>query len=141
MRRSAIVLILLVLACGDELRETTPVEPAAAPEAKRTLVPPPALPDGTFDVGPLLDTLPDDPMLAKAPGEAYERLLAKGIRNLHYAPCDRLLGNDGEATVDGVHPTDLGFYRFADALAPLLRRILNEPKGQPKDELKSVSPG
>ncbi len=35
-----------------------------------------------------------------------------------------LLGEDGEDTVDGVHPTDLGFHRMADALEPVLRRVL-----------------
>jgi len=62
----------------------------------------------------------------RAHRKAYKQLLAKGTKNLHYAQCKGLLGNDGDATVDGVHPTDLGFYRFADALEPLLRRILNE---------------
>ena len=30
----------------------------------------------------------------------------------------------GEATVDGTHPTDLGFARMADAIEPTLRRAL-----------------
>ena len=37
---------------------------------------------------------------------------------------DQLLGNDGEATVDGIHPTDLGFLRMADVLTPIISRIL-----------------
>jgi lysophospholipase L1-like esterase len=35
-----------------------------------------------------------------------------------------LLGGDGEATVDGTHPTDLGFMRIAEALRPVLERAL-----------------
>ncbi|MBT3290054.1 MAG: hypothetical protein HN380_22110, partial [Victivallales bacterium] len=31
-----------------------------------------------------------------------------------------------EATVDGTHPTDLGFIMMADALAPVIARILRE---------------
>jgi len=37
---------------------------------------------------------------------------------------DQLLGNDGEATVDGIHPTDVGFLRMADVLTPVIGRIL-----------------
>jgi lysophospholipase L1-like esterase len=59
--------------------------------------------------------------------KAYDALIAKGVADLHYVPCDNLLGTDGEATVDGAHCTDLGFQRFADALEPVLRRILSAP--------------
>lgn len=55
---------------------------------------------------------------------ACQRLIAQGVGNLHYVPATLLLGTDGEATVDGVHPTDLGFLRMADALEPALRKAL-----------------
>jgi hypothetical protein len=55
---------------------------------------------------------------------AYERLTEKGITGLSYVPGETLLGGDGEATVDGTHPTDLGFQRIADALEPALRKAL-----------------
>ena len=49
-----------------------------------------------------------------------------GFRQLHLLEGSKLLGDDGEATVDSSHPTDLGFVRqaaaFREALAPLLRR-------------------
>jgi len=55
----------------------------------------------------------------------YEKLIAAGVKNLHYLKGDNLIGNDGEGTVDGSHPTDLGFLRQAEvmteALTPLLR--------------------
>jgi lysophospholipase L1-like esterase len=54
---------------------------------------------------------------------AYERLLARGVQHLHYVPGDKLLGEDGEATVDGTHPTDVGFLRIAEALEPVLRSL------------------
>jgi len=38
-------------------------------------------------------------------------------------PGEYLLGDDGEATVDSSHPTDLGFARMADALEPVLRPL------------------
>jgi lysophospholipase L1-like esterase len=57
---------------------------------------------------------------------AYARLRTAGVKNLYYIPADNLLGNDGEATVDGVHPTDLGFLRMADTIGPVLRRVLHK---------------
>jgi lysophospholipase L1-like esterase len=55
---------------------------------------------------------------------AYERLTDGGGTGLYYVDGDLLLGDDGEATVDGSHPTDLGMQRYAEALAPVLRRAL-----------------
>jgi len=55
---------------------------------------------------------------------AYQRLIRAGVKNLHYLPAEQLLGEDDEATVDGTHPTDLGFLRMAEAIEPVLRRIL-----------------
>ncbi|HOZ47540.1 MAG TPA: SGNH/GDSL hydrolase family protein [Candidatus Hydrogenedentes bacterium] len=55
---------------------------------------------------------------------AYGRLQADGVQGLTYIPSDALLGDDGEATVDGTHLTDLGFLRYSDAVAPVLRGIL-----------------
>lgn len=57
---------------------------------------------------------------------AYEKLLADGVTGLTYVACDNLLGTDGEGTVDGTHPNDLGFQRFAEALTPELRKLLGE---------------
>jgi lysophospholipase L1-like esterase len=58
---------------------------------------------------------------------AYDALAAKGIAKLYYVPGPALLGDDGEATVDGTHPTDLGFQRMADCLEPVLRKALGLP--------------
>jgi len=44
-----------------------------------------------------------------------------------YLGCENLLGHDQEATVDGTHPTDLGFMRMADAMEPVLRKALGIP--------------
>ena len=60
----------------------------------------------------------------KALRAAYDGLAAKGIAKLSYVPGETLLGGDGEATVDGTHPTDLGFQRIADTLEPVLRKAL-----------------
>ena len=47
----------------------------------------------------------------------YERLSNEGYGQLFYIPADNLIGVDAEATVDGVHLTDLGFLRMAEALS------------------------
>ncbi len=43
---------------------------------------------------------------------------------LYYVEGETLLGEDREDTVDGVHATDLGFLRMADALTPVVRKAL-----------------
>lgn len=55
---------------------------------------------------------------------AYDTLVGEGVAALHYVPCHDLLGHDSEATVDGTHPSDLGFLRMAETLAPIIRRAL-----------------
>jgi hypothetical protein len=64
--------------------------------------------------------------------KSYDRLMATGVGQLHYLPGDKLYGDDGEATVDGVHATDLGFLRLADAYQPLLTNILSSGDGKGK---------
>lgn len=60
----------------------------------------------------------------KAFRAAYDRLVADGVRRLYYIAGADLLGDDGEGTVDGSHPNDLGFMRQADAFEPVLREAL-----------------
>ena len=55
--------------------------------------------------------------------DAFQRLQAAGVTNLYLIPGAPLLGSDGEGTVDGSHPTDLGFLRMAEALVPVLRPL------------------
>lgn len=55
---------------------------------------------------------------------ACAELLRSGVKGLHLVERDNLYGRDGEASVDGSHPTDLGFVRMADALEPVLSALL-----------------
>jgi hypothetical protein len=55
---------------------------------------------------------------------AYQNLQKAGVTNLHYLQGEDLLGQDNEGTVDSSHPTDLGFFRQAEAFARALRDIL-----------------
>ena len=55
---------------------------------------------------------------------AHARLRGDGVEGLFYLDGDFLLGADNEGTVDSSHPTDLGFFRQADAFEQVLRPIL-----------------
>jgi lysophospholipase L1-like esterase len=54
----------------------------------------------------------------------YDELNAEGIAGLHYLPSTDQLAGREDGTVDGVHPTDLGFSRMAEAYEPVLREIV-----------------
>ena len=55
---------------------------------------------------------------------AVRALRAEGVRGLTLVRSANLFGADGESTVDGVHPTDVGFLRIAKALRPTLVKLL-----------------
>lgn len=56
---------------------------------------------------------------------AAEELGAQGVNSLYYLTSDRLLTGMENGTVDGVHPTDLGYFRMAEGFAPMIEMILN----------------
>jgi len=58
-------------------------------------------------------------LLAQAVAELQEA----GDANVHLI-CGPLVGDDDDAVVDGVHPSDHGFVRMADQIVPVLQRIL-----------------
>lgn len=54
----------------------------------------------------------------------HDIFLNLGAQNISYVSGEALLGSDSEATVDGSHPNDLGFWRMARTLRPLLSQLL-----------------
>ncbi|WP_127579774.1 SGNH/GDSL hydrolase family protein [Paenibacillus koleovorans] len=57
--------------------------------------------------------------------ELVEQRRAAGDRHIHFLDGAGLLGEDyEECTVDGSHPTDLGFWRMAERIAPVIRGLL-----------------
>ncbi len=44
-------------------------------------------------------------------------------KNIYYQEAEKLIGTDYEATVDGVHLTDLGFLRMAEGLYPTIHKL------------------
>ncbi|MCU7694778.1 SGNH/GDSL hydrolase family protein [Haoranjiania flava] len=62
----------------------------------------------------------------KALYEEYLKVKNSGDKNVYYLSGKNLIGADGEATVDGIHLTDLGYMRMADALYPVIKNILEK---------------
>ncbi len=56
--------------------------------------------------------------------EIFSKLKKSGVKDLHYISGENLIGDDGEGTVDGTHPTDLGFVRMAEKIEPVLRKLV-----------------
>jgi len=56
--------------------------------------------------------------------EAFAALQAEKVPEIYYLEGANLLGDDGEGTVDGSHPTDLGFMRQAAEFERVLRPVL-----------------
>jgi len=57
--------------------------------------------------------------------ENVERCQATGDKNIYFIDAEFFQGEDfWECTVDGVHPTDLGFYRMAENLLPEIEKRL-----------------
>lgn len=54
----------------------------------------------------------------------YAKLKKSGEKRLYYVSTDGLIGDDGEATVDGVHFTDLGMMRYVEKMLPVMKKAL-----------------
>lgn len=53
-----------------------------------------------------------------------DKIKRSGDKKLIYINPDKLIGLDGEGTVDGIHLTDLGFFRYAENIGPVIRKHL-----------------
>lgn len=58
--------------------------------------------------------------------KTYDHAVKAGDKNVWFVDGKTILGKEGwrECTVDGVHPTDLGFMRMANAVGKVLRNII-----------------
>ena len=52
----------------------------------------------------------------------FQSMKKKGEKNIYLLSSKDIIGHDGEATVDGIHFTDLGFMRYAEVLYPLIKK-------------------
>jgi hypothetical protein len=55
----------------------------------------------------------------------FQSLKQRGEKNIHFLSTKAIIGHDGEATVDGIHFTDLGFMRYAEVLYPICDTLLS----------------
>lgn len=59
--------------------------------------------------------------------QIVEAMVKEGDAHIHFLDGSTLQGDDfDECTVDGGHPSDLGFYRMAKSLEPVIRKILSK---------------
>lgn len=54
----------------------------------------------------------------------YDKLKQQGEKRIHYISAEGMIGDDGEATVDGIHLTDLGMERYVEHVLPVIRKTL-----------------
>ena len=58
----------------------------------------------------------------------YEKLKKAGEKNIYYISAEGMIGDDGEATVDSIHFTDLGAMRYVDHVLPVFRKALRKSR-------------
>ena len=75
-------------------------------------------------------TIFDKEILAEvtSKNEAQKRLFLKlrkaGEKKIYYISAEGMIGDDGEATVDAIHFTDLGMMRYVDHVLPTIKKAL-----------------
>ena len=58
--------------------------------------------------------------------QLFKRLKKAGEKNIYYVSAKNMLGNDGDATVDGSHFTDVGALRYVENIMPALKKALKK---------------
>lgn len=56
----------------------------------------------------------------------FQRLENDGVTGLHYFDGKDSYSADGDSAFDGIHPSDLGFLHYANALEPAIRSLISE---------------
>lgn len=114
------------LSSGAEVAERTPklieIIRKKRPATPIILVENLAYPDAAFEQVKQKKYLDKNETLRRV----YRDLRRSNFKNIYYVGGENLIGADGEATVDGIHPTDLGFMRIADVLEPILKKALRD---------------
>ena len=58
----------------------------------------------------------------------FTRLKKSGEKKIYYIGAEGMIGDDGEATVDAIHFTDLGAMRYVEHVMPTIRKALNKSR-------------
>lgn len=90
------------------------------PEAPIIFIENPDYPKAVFDLKNKVLIREKNAALAKV----FNHLRESGEKNVRLLSASGMIGFDGEATVDGVHFTDLGFIRYAEFLYPVLKEFV-----------------
>lgn len=81
--------------------------------------------DRTYSNAPFIRAKQERHAAARAAlKRGYEQLQSAGVSDLFYIDGETLLGDDHDDTTDGSHPSDLGFWRQANAMESTLRKAL-----------------
>ncbi len=56
--------------------------------------------------------------------KVHRKLVKEGFKKLHYVKGAKLIGVDNEASVDGIHPGDVGYMRMTDILEKAISKAL-----------------
>lgn len=82
----------------------------------------PVFPQGKFDLYMQKTVKEKNEALRKV----FSNLLSSGEKNIRLISSVGMIGVDDEATVDGIHFTDLGFMRYAHYLYPYIQEYLDK---------------
>ncbi len=55
----------------------------------------------------------------------FKKLKKSGEKRIYYISAEGMIGDDGEATVDAIHFTDLGAMRYVDHVLPVIKKALH----------------
>ncbi|MBR5660820.1 MAG: SGNH/GDSL hydrolase family protein [Bacteroidales bacterium] len=94
----------------------------AHPDVPVVFVENPAYPHTVFDKRSAADVAARNASMRAV----YEKLKKAGEKRIYYIKGDKMIGTDGEATVDGVHFTDLGMVRYTEYVLPTLKKALRK---------------
>ncbi len=62
----------------------------------------------------------------KTINELFRTWKKQGEKNIYFISSQKMLGDDREATVDGIHFTDLGMMRYAELIYPVIKKNLKK---------------
>lgn len=74
----------------------------------------------------ILSLVEDCEKASEVTRSTFAKLQEEGVKNI-YLLSQKEIGMDINATVDGIHPADIGMKQHADAYEKTIRAILNEP--------------
>lgn len=84
----------------------------------------PIFPHSAFDQEILKEVMAKN----RAQRNLFLKLKRAGEKRIYYVGAEGMIGDDGEATVDGIHFTDLGAVRYVEHLMPTLKKALRKGK-------------